>query len=81
MGKVVSFSLRVHALGLLEERVPMSKIKERTGLMESTVYRIKRRAYQQGYDSTSDLIFHDYFFADVPRSGCPRLMNKENEGK
>jgi transposase len=75
-----SISIRAHALALLEEGVHIDRIRERTGLSESAIYRVRQRARRRGYDSDNNFVFKDEFFTDEPRSGRPKEMDEEKEG-
>jgi transposase len=81
MGRAaVSLSQRAQALALLEENVPVSRIMERTHLSKSTIFRIREKAVERGYDRASNPVFQDDFFRDNPRSGRPRLLGEEEIG-
>ncbi len=81
MVKSASISLRAQALCLLEEGVPLSRIQERTGLARSAIFKIRNRAIERGYSRAANFSFQDAFFLDAPRSGRPREMDAEKEGK
>jgi transposase len=80
MSKKTPISLRAHALALLEEGVHIDRIRERTGLCESAIYKVRQRAHKRGYHRDDNFIFKDEFFTDEPRSGRPREMDEDKEG-
>ena len=55
----------------------MSHITNLTGLSFSTIYRIRRLAYERGYDPVTNPVFQDEFFKDAPRSGRPKALHEE----
>ncbi len=80
MGRAhVSLAQRAQALALLEENVPWTRILERTGLTRSTLYNIRKRAEERGYDKDRNFIFRNEFFEDNRRSG--RAGEKEGKEK
>jgi hypothetical protein len=81
MGRPLPISLRTKALTLLEEGVPISRIKERTGLSESAIYKTQKRAKDRVYNSNDNFIFKDEFFVDAKRPGRSTVMDEEKEGK
>ena len=76
-GRAVPITLRAQALALLEVDTSIAKIIEQTGLVKSTIYRIKKIAYECGFDPTKDSAFKDKFFEDAPHSGCPKVITAE----
>jgi uncharacterized protein YerC len=80
MGKSISISLRAQALALLEEGMHMNRVKERTGLSESAIYRIRRRAQHRGYNSQGNFIFKNEFFTAAEQPRRAREMDEEKEG-
>ena len=76
-GRAVPITLRAQALALLEVNTSIAKITEQTGLVKSTIYRIKKIAYERGFDPAKDSAFKDEFFEDAPRSGRPKVILAE----
>jgi hypothetical protein len=54
-------------------------ILERTGLTRSTLYNIRKRAEERGYDKDRNFIFRNEFFEDNRRLG--RAGEKEGKNK
>ena len=64
-----SIALRVQALALQEGGISVTRVKEITGLSIATIYRIKKIAFERGYDPKVSRKFKDEYFTDAPRSG------------
>ncbi|KAI9778540.1 MAG: hypothetical protein M1816_004024, partial [Peltula sp. TS41687] len=77
--KHVSVALRAQALALLDAGLPMDYIRGKTGLVQSTIYRIRQIAKQRGYDPEKDSVFKDEYFEDAKRAGRPKVFDEETE--
>jgi hypothetical protein len=80
-GRSTSIALRAQAFALQEEGIPVARIKEVTGLAISTIYRIKKIAFERGYDPKVSRELKDEYFADAPRSGRPKVITEESAAK
>jgi hypothetical protein len=76
-GLATPITLRAQSLALLEAEVPVAKIIEKTGLAKSTIYRIKKVAYEQGFNPSVSEAFKDEFFKDASRSSWPKAITEE----
>jgi hypothetical protein len=77
----VPITLRAQALALLEEGVPVTRITEYTGLTKSTIYHIKRVAFERGYDPSVSYEFKDKYFVDGPRTGRFKVITEESNAQ
>jgi hypothetical protein len=76
-GRKMLITLQVQAFVLLEEGVLLSRIIEYTGLVKSTIYRIRKIAFKRGYDPSVSHEPKDEYFTDAPRSGRPTVITEE----
>jgi hypothetical protein len=76
-GRAVPITLRVQVLVLLKVNTPIAKIIEQTGLVKSTIYRIKKITYEHGFDPAKDNVFKDEFFEDASCFGRPKIITTE----
>ncbi|KAI9888893.1 MAG: hypothetical protein M1814_006182 [Vezdaea aestivalis] len=67
--KQYSIAQRAQALTLLEIK-PVAEVMTRTGMGRQTLYDLKRKAIERGYDANKPLL--DEYVVDAPRSGRPK---------
>jgi hypothetical protein len=72
--KAVQITQRAQALTVLEVILPFKYITEKTKLDRRTVFRIRKRAIERGYDPDMNPAFQDSFFTGKPRRGRPTLL-------
>ncbi len=75
--QTVSKTQRARALALLDVNISIKTVVQLTGLARSTVFAIRDRARQHGYDLASNHTFQDEWFEDAPRTGRPKKIDKE----
>jgi transposase len=68
---------RVQALALYEEGIAVKCIMEITGLSRSTIYDLRKKARERGYDPTVSHVILLKYVEDAPRSGRPRKATEE----
>jgi hypothetical protein len=71
----------VQAFAPYEVSISIETIREWTGLGRTTIFNIRDRAMEQGYNRITNPAFRDVFFRDAPRSGHPRVLGEEELGK
>ena len=74
-------AVRIQALALVEEGIAVKRVTELTGLARATVYDLKKKARQRGYDPTISRILKMEYVEDAPRSGRPKLATEANRNK
>ncbi|KAI9776974.1 MAG: hypothetical protein M1839_009118 [Geoglossum umbratile] len=65
-------AVRIQALALVEEGVTVKRVMELTGLARATVYDLKRKTRQRGYDPAVSRVLKMEYVEDAPRSGRPK---------
>jgi hypothetical protein len=70
---------RAMAVALLDAGIPLKQVVERSGIPQSTIYSIKRRAIDRGYNSSISTILKDEYFEDAVKSGRPIKFSKAAE--
>lgn len=78
--------LRMQALAMVEFGIPIQKAAEATGITISTIYRIRNKAIERGYDrDKSKQLFLRYVVDSEAKGGRPRkdrsLMKREMDKK
>ena len=79
--KSVDIVERARVLALLEHGVPVKQVSNITDVSSSTVYQIRKVAYDRGYHPVTNPTFKDEFFKDAPRSGRPEALDEEQTQK
>jgi hypothetical protein len=79
--RVVSIAQKAKALTLLEIGVPVANVQIATGLCIQTIYNIRTKAVERGYNQGSNDAFQDSFFSDKKRPGRPALLGPKELGK
>ena len=67
-----SIAQRAQAMALLEYGAPIADIMRLSGLKSSTIYDLRKRMRQRGYDPKVNPVFKDEYFKNGARSGRPR---------
>ncbi|KAI9785876.1 MAG: hypothetical protein M1816_008203 [Peltula sp. TS41687] len=75
-----SVALRIQALALFEEGVPVERVKEITGMSRSAVFRLRQTAKNRGYDPNVSRELKEEYVQDAPRSGRPRKDAEKKQG-
>lgn len=70
---------RVQALALVEYGIPVDKVTAWTGLSRSTIYELKAKAKERGYNPQIDKTLKIEYVVDAPRSGRPRKVTEAKE--
>ncbi len=76
-----SIAQRAQAFALYEVGLSLERIRAWTGLGRSTIFDIRNRAVQRGYDRITNHVFQDIYFREAPRQGRPKAMDEEALGK
>jgi transposase len=71
--------LRVQALTMLQDSKRIDEIIKTTGYSSSTIYTIRRKAIQRGYNPQIDPKIYLRYVEDAPRSGRPLKATPEVE--
>ncbi len=71
--------VRIQALCMLENGIPMDKITHDTGYHRRTVFKIQQKARARGFDSSKDSRILLAYVEDAPRSGRPKKTTPEVE--
>jgi hypothetical protein len=74
-------TVRAQAFALYEVGLSIERIREWTGLGRTTIFNIRDRAIERGYNRITNHAFRDVFFRNAPCSGRPRLLGEEELGK
>jgi hypothetical protein len=72
---------RAQAFALYEVGISIETIREWTGLGQTTIFNIRDRAMERGYNRITNPAFRDVFSRDATHSGCPRVRGEEEMGK
>ena len=67
---------RIQALSLLEVGTPISLITEITGISQRSVYHLKVKAKQRGYDPKVSRVIKVEYVEDGARSGRPKKISE-----
>jgi transposase len=67
----------VQALALFEEGITIKHIIEITGLFRHSIYDLRKRAQQRGYNPTVSRVILMKYIEDAPRSGRPKKATEE----
>ena len=70
---------RIQALTMLQMKVTVSEIIERTGYNKSTISRIQKKAKERGYDLSRDTKIYLHYVEDAPRVRKPKKCTLEVE--
>jgi len=70
---------RIQALTLLEVATGIPRITELTGMSKSTIYDIRKKAIEQGYNPQVSTKLLLSYVEDAPRSGRPKKATEEVE--
>jgi hypothetical protein len=65
----MSITLHAQVLALLEVGIPIVQITQYTGLVKSTIYRIRKITTERGYNSSISHEFRDEYFVDARHTG------------
>lgn len=76
-----SVALRIQALALFEEGVPVERVKEITGMSRSAIFRLRQTARSRGYDPNVSRELKEEYVQDAPRSGRPRKDAERKQGE
>ena len=68
----VSITQRAQAMALLEYGVTVQHCEAISGLSRTTLYALRKRMRERGYDPRVSTMFEDHYFKDAPRTGRPR---------
>jgi transposase len=74
-------AVRIQALALAEEGIKVARITEITGLSRRTIFYLKKRARDRGYDPARSRVLKMEYVEDAPRSGRPRVAAGEKDGE
>jgi hypothetical protein len=76
-GKRPQIAIRIQALALIEEGVPIRRVMEATGMAKSSIFRLRKTARERGYDPDESRQLKEEYVDDATRSGRPRSMTEE----
>lgn len=75
-GKKHDLAQRVQALTLLDIGMSIEDVGRITGFSRTTLYDLKKRATERGYDPVMVPIIYDEYLVDAKRSGRPDISKK-----
>ena len=70
-------AVRIQALALAEEGITVERIIEITGLSRRTIFNLKKRARERGYNPAQSRALKMEYVEDAPRSGRPKVTTEE----
>jgi transposase len=74
-------AVKIQALALVYAGHPAKEVTEITGISISQIYKLRSRAEEMGYNYQQDKKLKLEYVLDRPRSGRPRIHNKETKAK
>jgi transposase len=72
-------AVRIQALALAEEGIATKRIREITGLSRKTLYNLKKKAQERGYNPAQSRSLKMEYVEDAPRSGRPKVVTEEKK--
>ena len=81
MKKYYSVGERIQVLSLAEEGYSYAHITEITGMSKSHITHLHQRAQERGFNPEVSKQLKDEYVQEAPKSGCPRLLDEEQEKK
>jgi transposase len=74
-------AVRIQALALVEEGITVKRVMEVTGLSRRTIFNLKKRARERGYDPAQSRTLKMEYVEDAPRSGRPKVITEEKRNQ
>ncbi|EFW19775.1 conserved hypothetical protein [Coccidioides posadasii str. Silveira] len=72
-----SIAARIQALTLLGIGMPIKEVSARLNIPVNTLYVIRKRAKERGFDPQRSLLVDISYVEDAPRSGSPKAIDPE----
>ena len=73
--------VRLQALTMAECGMPFDEITKVTGISRSTIFTLKKKARERGYNPKVSRILKIEYVTDVPKPGRPKKINAEKEAQ
>jgi len=70
-------AVHIQALALVEEGISVNRVMQITGLARRTIFDLKKRARERGYNPTLSRALKMEYVEDAPRSGRPKVVTEE----
>ena len=70
---------RIQALVLTEYGVPIPEITEPTTVSRRTIFDLKKKARERGYNPVISTVIKEEYVQDAPRSGRPKVITEDKE--
>ena len=79
MGLKHDIAVRIQALALAEEGITVKRIMEITNMSRRTIFNLKKKARERGYNPTQSRTLKLEYVEDAPRSGRPKVVTEEKK--